>query len=73
MSDESSDDVFAGVDAIQYRVTPQYIPLDPVNTTVNAGVAIAFGKSAPASAKDKKAAAKDKKEKKQSSSKKKSK
>lgn len=68
--------VFAGVDAIQYRVTPQYIPLDPVNTTVNAGVAIAFGKSAPASAKDKKAAAKDKKEKKekkQSSSKKKSK
>ncbi len=47
------------------RLSPQYIPLDPVCTTVNAGVGIAFGKSSPAAAKQKaeaKAAAKEKKE-----------
>lgn len=57
--------VYAGVDAIQMKVSPQYIPLDPVCTTVNAGVGIAFGKSSPAAAKQKaeaKAAAKEKKE-----------
>ena len=57
--------VYAGVDALQMRFSPQYIPLDPVCTTVNAGVAVAFGKSDPAKAKQKaeaKAAAKEKKE-----------
>lgn len=65
--------VYAGVDAIQMRVSPQYIPLDPVCTTVNAGVAVAFGKSDPAKAKQKaeaKATAKEKKEAKASKSKK---
>ena len=60
---------YVGVDAIQLKVSPQYIPIDPVCTTVNAGVAIAFGKSVKADADqkadrkaEKKAAAKEKKE-----------
>ena len=55
---------YVGLDAIQMTVSPQYIPVNPVSTTVNAGVAIAFGKSSPAAAKQKaeaKAAAKEKK------------
>lgn len=55
---------YVGVDAIQMRFSPQYIPLDPICTTVNAGVAIAFGKSSPEAAKRKAeatAAAKEKK------------
>ena len=57
--------LYAGLDAIQMRFSPQYIPLDPVCTTFNAGFAVAFGKSSPAAAKQKaeaKAAAKEKKE-----------
>ena len=57
--------LYAGLDAIQMRFSPQYIPLDPVCTTFNAGFAVAFGKSDPAKAKQKaeaKAAAKEKKE-----------
>lgn len=52
--------IYAGIDAIRFRVSPQYIPLDPVSTTVNAGVAIAFGKATPAKA-TKKASSKKKK------------
>ena len=55
---------YVGVDAIQMTVSPQYIPVNPVCTTVNAGVAVAFGKSNPAAAKQKaeaQAAAKEKK------------
>ena len=55
---------YVGMDAIQMRFSPQYIPLDPICTTVNAGVAVAFGKSNPAAAKQKaeaQAAAKEKK------------
>lgn len=55
---------YVGMDAIQMRFSPQYIPLDPICTTVNAGVAVAFGKSNPDAAKQKaqaKAAAKEKK------------
>ena len=37
--------VYAGVDAVKHRVSPQYIPVDPVSTTVNVGVAFAIGKS----------------------------
>lgn len=36
---------FAGVDAIQYKVTPQYIPVDPLNVKLSTGVAFAFGQS----------------------------
>ena len=56
---------YVGMDAIQMTVSPQYIPVNPVCTTFNAGVAVAFGKSDPAAAKQKakeKAAAKEKKE-----------
>ena len=55
---------YVGLDAIQMTVSPQYIPINPVCTTVNTGVAIAFGKSSPAAAKQKaeaQAAAKEKK------------
>ena len=55
---------YVGADAVQYTVSPQYIPVDPVCATVNAGVALAFGKSSPAAAKQKaeaQAAAKEKK------------
>lgn len=45
--------VYAGVDAIQFRVSPQYIPLDPVSVVANAGVAFAFGKSSAKAASDK--------------------
>ena len=53
--------LYAGVDAIQYRVTPQYIPVDPVTAMVNAGVAIAFGKSKASASKDKAKQSKNKK------------
>ena len=55
---------YVGVDAIQMTLSPQYIPVNPISTTINGGVAIAFGKSSPAAAKQKaeaQAAAKEKK------------
>lgn len=33
---------FVGTDGIVARFTPQYVPIKPLNTTVNAGLAIAF-------------------------------
>ena len=36
--------VYVGVDSFLAKVSPQYIPINPVATTVNAGVAIAIGK-----------------------------
>ncbi len=58
--------IYAGIDSFFMRVTPQYIPIDPVSTTLNAGLAIAFGKS-PAKTASKKAAKEKKASKKKSS------